>query len=147
MPVLVFFARRGAIPAFHPTRTKVRRVGSPVVWFEIHAVDVDRARDFYGMLFGWRFSALEEGREEYWLVSTTEGTISGGLTRMTEGTPGDSTLLYVQVENLAGTLESATVLGGVVEQGPTLITNEAGSYALVRDPNGALLGLWSQEPA
>lgn len=134
-------------PARCRERIRIAAVGSPVVWFEIHAVDVDRAKDFYGMLFGWRFSALEEGRPEYWLVSTTDGTISGGLTRLQEGSPGDSTVLYVQVDSLPGALESATVLGGVIEQGPTLITDQAGSYALVRDPNGALLGLWSAERA
>lgn len=54
--------------------------------FEIHASDVERAKSFYGGLFGWTFDPMPDGDEvEYHLIEGDQiGTgkeLSGGLMR------------------------------------------------------------------
>ena len=54
---------------------------SRVVHFEIHAENPERALEFYGGLFGWKFTKWD-GPMEYWLIGTGEGTgVNGGLLR------------------------------------------------------------------
>jgi uncharacterized protein len=115
-------------------------MGSPVVWFEIKALDVERAKDFYTSLFGWKFFPVERGDGEYWLISTQEGTGSGGLV---EGDPGNgqAVVLYVAVEELEPTVTMATALGATVEEAPIQIG--VGSYAILRDPTGIKFGLFT----
>ena len=120
-------------------------MGNPVVWFELYTPDVERAKEFYGLMFGWQFSSVDRDDTGYWLISTQEGSVSGGIVE-TEEPPGEQgVLLYVQVETLEGAIEGAKVLGAVVEQSPTPISEQAGSYAVLLDPTGCRLGLWSPE--
>jgi uncharacterized protein len=125
----------------------VRPVGNPVVWFELYTPDIERAKEFYGLMFGWQFA--ESGRDEdgqsYWLISTQEGSVSGGIVETDEPPGEQGVLLYVQVENLDNAIEGAKVLGAVVERSPALISEQAGSYAILLDPMGCRVGLWSPE--
>jgi predicted enzyme related to lactoylglutathione lyase len=55
------------------TRTKKRAAKKPqaaasIVWFEVPADDLDRAKKFYGSLFGWTFAKIPAA------ISTTTGT-------------------------------------------------------------------------
>jgi predicted enzyme related to lactoylglutathione lyase len=54
-----------------------------VTHFEIVAVDIPRAMDFYTKVFDWKFEKWEESEVEYWVVMTvppkTPGAINGGL--------------------------------------------------------------------
>jgi uncharacterized protein len=40
---------------------------SSIVWFEIPADDVERAKAFYGALFGWKIEKFP-GQMEYWHI-------------------------------------------------------------------------------
>ena len=122
-------------------------MGNPVVWFELYTPDVERAKEFYGLMFGWQFSPVDRDDTGYWLISTQEGSVSGGIVETDEPPGEQGVLLYVQVETLDGAIEGAKVLGAVVEQSPTLISEQAGSYAVLLDPMGCRLGLWSPETA
>ena len=82
-------------------------MGNPVVWFELYTPDVERAKEFYGLMFGWQFSPIDRDDNGYWLISTQEGSVSGGIVE-TEEPPGEQgVLLYVQVETLEGAIEGA----------------------------------------
>jgi predicted enzyme related to lactoylglutathione lyase len=120
-------------------------VGNPVVWFEIYTPDIERAKEFYGLMFGWQFSPVDRDDTGYCLISTQEGSASGGIVQSDDPPGEQGVLLYVQVERLEGAIEGAKVLGAVVEQSPTLISDEAGSYAVLLDPTGCRVGLWSPE--
>ena len=61
-----------------------------VVHFEIPAGDVERAKDFYGSVFGWQLQTVSMGESDYTIVTTTPvdeqtqlptepGAINGGL--------------------------------------------------------------------
>ncbi len=119
-------------------------MGNPVVWFELYTTDVERAKEFYGLMFGWQFAAMDSD-DEYWLISTEDGSVSGGLVYTDDQPEGQNVMLYVRVETLDGAIEGAKLLGAEVEVEPTLISESAGSYAVLVDPTGNQIGLWSAE--
>src|SRR6516162_7027892 len=53
---------------------------SSIVWFEIPADDVERAKTFYGALFGWKIEKFP-GPKEYWHIVTggADDTPDSGL--------------------------------------------------------------------
>ena len=67
------------------TRTKKRAVKKPqatasIVWFEVPADDLDRAKKFYGSLFGWNFAKIPAAISDYWHIDTggKDATPDGG---------------------------------------------------------------------
>lgn len=58
--------------------------------------------------------------------------------------PGSSPIIYVCVDEIEPYLEKVTGLGGSVKQGKTSIP-EYGFYALLRDPDGNLIGLFKSK--
>ena len=69
-----------------PKKTRARKVTKPraaasLVWFEIPAESIDRAKTFYGSLFGWTFNKLPAAIADYWHIDTGggNGTPDGGL--------------------------------------------------------------------
>jgi predicted enzyme related to lactoylglutathione lyase len=113
-------------------------MGNPVIHFEIGSTDVETTRRFYTDLFSWNVSVDDDG---YGLVSTgsAEG-IGGGIMPAPEGA-GSWVSFYVQVDELEKYLDRAVELGGSRLMGPTPI-GERGSFAMFRDPDGNLLGLF-----
>ena len=120
--------------------------GGKVIWFEIYVANIERAKGFYGGMFGWSFTPLSDyDPENYWLIQgSDEGTVAGALVQMPgRPTPSEwSVVLYVNVNHLEDAVESATRLGGKLIQSRTLISETAGSFAIVRDTEGNHLGLW-----
>lgn len=90
-----------------------------IVHFEIHADDMERAKTFYGDVFGWTFEKWG-GEPEYWMVMTApkdskEHGINGGLMARPgkspeKGSGGNAFVCTVQVENfdeIAGKIKDA----------------------------------------
>jgi predicted enzyme related to lactoylglutathione lyase len=72
-----------------------------VVHFEIHAADPERARKFYGAVFGWDFPLWIE-QPPYWGVMTapqesSEPGINGGLMPRHGGPPADGAAVNAYV--------------------------------------------------
>lgn len=121
-------------------------MGNGVVHFEIPYEDRDRARSFYGEVFGWDMQTWGDG--EYTLVSTgptgeagpTEpGFINGGM--MQREKPYEGPVLVVGVEDIDGCLAAVERLGGSTVQ-PRQPIGEMGWAAYFRDPEGNLMGLF-----
>ena len=49
--------------------TQTETKTNSLVWFEIPANNVERAKSFYGALFGWKIEKLP-GPMEYWHIDT-----------------------------------------------------------------------------
>ena len=49
--------------------TQTKPTSDSIVWFEIPADDVERAKSFYGELFGWKIERFP-GPMEYWHIDT-----------------------------------------------------------------------------
>jgi uncharacterized protein len=118
-----------------------------VIWFEIWVSDLDRAKVFYSGLFGWKFEALAGyDAERYWqIVAGPSDSVNGALVHDPDrGDPGARTsLVYVHVADLDLAVGRAVDLGGSLVQTRTKITDTAGSFAIVADPEHNQVGLWA----
>lgn len=111
----------------------------PVAFFEIVSSDVPKVQAFYRDLFGWSIDNDEEG---YGLVDTGVGAVGGGIGPST--TPGDTGVkVYVKTDALEDTVARARELGASVYLEPMDLPGGYGRIAVVSDPDGNPLGLWS----
>lgn len=118
-------------------------MGQPVAFFEIISSDPGRARAFYTELFGWTAEA-DPAMGGYALVDTSagEGAIGGGIGPSMA--PGDTGVkIYMRVDDLDGYLERAVKLGGKQLVPPTDLPGDFGRFAILADPDGNPVGLWS----
>jgi len=122
-----------------------------VVHFEIPADDLDRARSFYGTVFGWRIDTMPmaDGGEYTGLTTTavdqttmtpTEpGAINGGMTQRSESTPAP--VITIDVEDIDAALAQVEAAGGKTVRSRTEIPG-MGAYGYFRDSEGNVMGLW-----
>lgn len=120
-----------------------------VVHFEVPYDDGDRAREFYGSVFGWQLMELPE--MSYTIVSTgpsdpetgpTEpGYIGGGMFERSAEFPGRSPTLVIDVPSIDEALATVVEAGGAVAQGK-LAVGDMGFAAYFTDTEGNLMGLW-----
>lgn len=85
-------------------------------YFEIQANECDRARAFYGTVFGWTFTKAEGLPIEYWRIETG-GSMGGLLERPVPVPPHSGTNAYVcsmEVEDFDATAAIIEAAGGVV---------------------------------
>ena len=121
-----------------------------VVHFEIPADDVDRAKEFYGSVFGWQLQTMSMGDGDYTIAMTTRvdeqsqlptepGAINGGMMLRTERTPGP--VITIDVDAIDDTLKEIESRGGSTVQPRTAIEG-MGAFAYFKDPEGNVMGLW-----
>jgi predicted enzyme related to lactoylglutathione lyase len=118
-------------------------MGQPVAFFEIISSDPGRARAFYTELFGWKAEANPE-MGGYALVDTGAGedAIGGGIGPSTAS--GDTGVkIYMRVDDLDTYLERVVKLGGKPLVPPTDLPGDYGRFAILADPDGNPVGLWS----
>ena len=114
--------------------------------FEIVANDPEKAAAFYGELFGWDIKATPMGDgSTYHVISAVEGSIGGGIPEANEGIkPGVGGFVpYILTEDIEAMLSKAAELGATTVAGKTQIPR-IGCYALFTDPDGNLIGLYSE---
>ena len=108
-----------------------------VIHWEILSKDPKRAQDFFSQLFDWHVDVMEEFN--YGIVDTHgEGGINGGIGGHQE--EGYRVTLYVQVDDLQESLDTAEKLGGKTVMPPTEIPGMV-TLAQFSDPDGNIIGL------
>jgi uncharacterized protein len=116
-------------------------VPGALTWNELATSDVDRAKEFYGALFGWRFEDMEGGAMTYTLVHNGERS-NGGIrpqSEMEAGIPPNWTP-YFAAERVDDSVTKAGELGGKVLVEP--MTVPAGRFAAIADPQGAVFAVF-----
>jgi predicted enzyme related to lactoylglutathione lyase len=125
-----------------------------VVHFEIPAEDLDRARSFYGSVFGWQLQTMPMAGGEYTVVMTTPvdeqtqmptepGAINGGM--MQRDARISAPVITIDVEAIDDALRKIEADGGSTVTARTPIPG-MGAYAYFKDPEGNVLGLWETNP-
>lgn len=117
-------------------------LGAPC-WIELFTSDPDRARAFYGELFGWESEAAGEEYGGY-LTFTKDGTLVAGGMRNdgSQGAP-DVWTVYLASADAKATADAAAAHGGQIHM--TMDVPAMGVMALVADPGGAAIGVWQAE--
>ena len=121
-----------------------------VVHFEIPAEDLDRAKNFYSSVFGWKLETMPMPGGEYTSVMTTAvddqtqlptepGAINGGMMQRDDRTP--SPVITIDVEAIDDALKEVEAGGGTTVTPRTEIPG-MGAFAYFKDPEGNVMGLW-----
>ena len=108
---------------------------------EIPSKDFEKAKKFYGDVFSWKFEEIKE--MNYLTFKAPEG-ISGGFTGESEINSKPGILLYIEIENMEGTIKKAEETGGATVVGKTQISPDFGYFAHIKDLEGNVIGLWSK---
>ena len=127
---------------------------SKVVHFEIPADDLDRAKNFYGSVFGWELQTMPMNEGEYTSVKTTDvdeqtqlptepGAINGGMFVRDERVT--SPVITIDVDGIDDSLKQIEAEGGATVTPRTAIPG-MGAFAYFKDPEGNVLGLWETTP-
>jgi len=114
--------------------------GTPC-WVDLLTSDPDKARAFYGELFGW---SADEGDEEFggYVNFMSDGHGVGGMMRNSEDIPApDGWTTYISTADIEATAAAVAEEGGQMIQRPMQV-GDFGSMAIVSDPVGAVFGLW-----
>jgi len=115
-------------------------MGNPFVHVELMSTDVGKAKTFYGKLFDWKLEDMPMGDMTYTMIRVGEGTGGGMMKNPMPGAPS-AWMAYVLVDDLKAATTKAKSLGATVMKDATDVPG-AGSFSIITDPTGAMLGLW-----
>jgi uncharacterized protein len=131
-------------PGGHSGAELVNEIGA-WSWNNLMTRDPDRARDFYGTVFGWEATQPDEAPEFIWNWQVEgqrwpEGL--GGLMRMGSDIPADVPAhweVYFLVPALNAAIEKTKAAGGNLLFGPLEVP--VATLAVLTDPQGAAFAL------
>ena len=111
------------------------------VWFEYVSGDTQKAKGFFGELFGWTTQEVPMPEGAYEMIASGGRTI-GGYLPTPAGAPKEAHwLTHLAVADAKATSEQVTKLGGKILK-PVFRVGEFGAMAIVADPQGGALALW-----
>ncbi len=118
-------------------------IGAPC-WIDLFSSDTEKAKEFYGGLFGW---TAETQREEFggYFTFLKDGKHVGGC-MANDGQQGmpDAWTTYLTTDDVERTAADAKAKGGQVHLEPMQVA-ENGSFAIIGDPGGAGIGAWQPD--
>jgi predicted enzyme related to lactoylglutathione lyase len=121
-------------------------MANPFVHVELMTNDVGTAKEFFGKLFDWSFEdTTAAGDMACTMVRVGEGT-GGGIMKNPMPNSGSMWVAYVEVDDVRTATAKVKSLGGAVMKDVTDIKG-MGSFSIITDPTGAMLGLWHSEKA
>lgn len=114
-----------------------------IVWFEIAADNVERAKKFYGTLFDWKIEKFP-GPMEYWHINTGSGdpTRDGGM--MKRKAPEHGITNYIGVPSVDQYMAKVEKLGGKVCVPKTAVP-QMGYFAVCLDTENNMFALWEMD--
>lgn len=114
-------------------------------WADLGTTDTDAARVFYGALLGWTGEDMPVGDAFTYTMMRLHGHDVAGMYAQPaeDGAAGvpPAWMSYVSVEDADATASRAESLGGAVVAA-AMDVMDSGRLAILRDPQGAYLGLW-----
>jgi predicted enzyme related to lactoylglutathione lyase len=122
-----------------PTRESAPH-GAPC-WVDVMTYDVDRARSFYGELFGWQSDEPNPEFGGYFNFTKDGVLVAGGMPAMPEAGPPNIWSVYLATDNAEKAVETATANGGQVIA-PAMAVHDLGTMAVIIDNAGAVIGMW-----
>lgn len=109
-------------------------------WNELASPDLDASASFYGQLFGWTFSPMENSPTEYRVIMNGDRS-NGGIRPLAPPGVPPHWLVYFVVDDIDAGVAKAVELGGSTLFGPDDIG--IAKIAVVQDPQGAVFALYA----
>jgi len=113
-----------------------------ICYVEIPAIEVRRSVDFYEAVFGWKTRRRGDGQIAF---DDTVGQVSGSWVTGRPPSSEPGLLLYIMVDDAAGTVDAVIAHGGEIVQPIGADAPEV--TARFRDPAGNVIGLYQQRGA
>ena len=122
-----------------PTRESAP-TGAPC-WVDVMTSDVDRARTFYGELFGWQSDEPNDEFGGYFNFSKDGVMVAGGMPAIPDAGPPNIWSVYLSADDATKACEVATANGATIVA-PPMDVADLGTMAVLIDPTGAAIGMW-----
>jgi predicted enzyme related to lactoylglutathione lyase len=120
-----------------------KSMANPFVHIELMSTDVGKAKAFYGKLFDWKLEDMPMPDMTYTMIKVGEGT-GGGIMKNPMPNAPSTWVPYVDVDDLAAATAKAKSLGATVHK-ENVPVGDHGSFSIISDPTGTMLGLWHQK--
>ena len=118
-----------------------------VIWFEIPATDMERAKSFYESVFGIEITIQDfDGTLMGWFPFNPEKPgISGALIKNDAYIPSEThgPVIYFESDDIEKTLNKVETNGGKVIQAKTQISPEIGHMGVFIDSEGSRISLYT----
>jgi uncharacterized protein len=121
-----------------------KKQDASIVWFEIPAHNLERAKSFYSNLFGWKINPFP-GSGDYWHIDTggADDTPDGALKRRKQ--PVEPIINYVSVNSVDNYTDKIAKLSGKICMAKTAVP-QMGYFAICQDTEGNAFGIWESDP-
>jgi uncharacterized protein len=120
-----------------------KKPAASLVWFDIAADNVERAKAFYGKLFGWKIKKLP-GPMQYWHIDTggPDASPDGGL--VPRQNPQHTVTNYISVESVDKSAAKVVKLGGKICMTKTAVPH-MGYFVICLDTEHNAFALWERD--
>lgn len=117
-------------------------------WDELMTPDIEAAMTFYGNLFGYNYTDMNPDGEDVYKVANQGELERAGIMKFPEAVPYNAPPVphwqtYVVVDHLEKRFRHAINMGATEIMPPMELPN-VGRMALIQDPFGAVLGLFTE---
>ncbi len=121
-------------------KKKTASIPANIIWFEIAADNVERAKKFYSALFGWKIEKFP-GPREYWHIDTggSDDSPDGGMMKRQD--PQQTITNYINVASVNKAAAKVQKLGGKICLPKTAVP-EMGYFVVCQDTENNMFALW-----
>jgi len=126
-----------------PANSKRTENPASIVWFEIPADNPERAKKFYGTLFGWKIEKFP-GVTDYWHIDTggPDASPDGGLMKRKQ--PQQPITNYIFVPSVNESAAKVEKLGGKICMPKTAVP-QMGYFVVCQDTENNTFALWERD--
>ena len=117
-----------------------KKTAANIIWFEIPADKPERAKKFYGKLFGWKINPFP-GMPDYQHIDTggADASPDGGLMKRMH--PAHTITTYVNVPSVTKAMAKVKKLGGKICRPKTAVP-QMGYFAICLDTEKNAFAVW-----
>ena len=126
-------------------KKKANRPPASIVWFEIPADNVARAKSFYTKLFGWKIKKFAGPMKiPYWHIDTggADASPDGGM--MERQSPQQPITNYVMVPSVEQAAAKVVKLGGKIIMQKSAVPH-MGYFAVCQDTENNVFAVWERD--
>jgi hypothetical protein len=130
-----------------PKKKKSNRPPASIVWFEIPADNVARAKGFYTKLFGWKIKKFAGPMKmPYWHIDTggADASPDGGM--MERQSPQQPITNYIMVPSVDQAAAKVQKLGGKILMQKSAVPH-MGYFAVCQDTENNVFAVWERNEA
>ena len=113
-----------------------------ITYIELPSQNFEKTKKFYSDLFGWKFDF--EPEMKYMTFQTPEGP-GGGFSSALKAAQAPGIIFYISVDDIEAVIKNAANVGGSCITEKSLIAPAIGYYAVLGDPDGNHIGIWSKQ--